>query len=517
MFRLDFSRGLTVLTGLSVLAIATSALGAQERSVLANQVEVSSDDASLRLEFSDGDQLQVSFEDGTVRVDGDVLGSYDVGGEADLAWRALLSDVLSLSNGELARALAEWQPDPDVTGDAGRLLASLDGSLEEALSGSLAEPARSVSGQEGQSLSRLLRLLARGEYSEGLSDALEDADLERLHVWVDEDHTVRRDEVVDGTVVLVDGTLEVRGRVRGDVVVVGGRLRMDDGATVDGDIRLIESGVSRDGGEIRGTVVDVTRELRRDRDRIREEIRREVENEVRRSVRFDQRRSPGLVSRTARAVGGVFETALTFVLLGLLALLIHRFGGHRVDAVVQAIGDNPARSAAVGFAGGFLVLPVYVIGLLVLTISIVGIPALLVWAPFFPLAVALGAFVGYLGVGHHIGRWVLSHDFQWLDWVNDESEAQVRLVGLGALLAPFAAASLLRAVPLVGWIGGIVGFLGSIACLTALVMGFGAVIITRGGRYGSAGLSDETFDWDMDPEAEARFEADLDRPQDEDE
>ncbi|NNF29045.1 MAG: hypothetical protein HKN73_17610, partial [Gemmatimonadetes bacterium] len=293
MSRLDSIRGLTVLTSLFAVASSTGDLGAQERSVLANQVEVSRDDASLFLEFSDGDQLRVSFEDGTARVDGDVLGSYQVGGEADLAWRALLADVLSLSNGELARALAEWQPDPDVGGEAGRLLSSLDRSLEGAVAGSIASANQGTSAQEGQSLTRLLRLLARGEYSEGLSDALEDVDLEKLHVWMEEDHTVRRDDVVDGTVVLVDGTLEVRGRVRGDVVVVGGRLRMDEGATVDGDIRLIESGVSRDGGEVRGAVVDVTRELRRDRDRIREEIRREVESEVRRNVRFDRGRSPG--------------------------------------------------------------------------------------------------------------------------------------------------------------------------------------------------------------------------------
>lgn len=515
MSRLDSTRGLAVLAGLTALALAAGGLRAQERSVLANQVEVSRDDASLLLEFSDGDQLHVSFEEGTARVDGNVLGSYDVGGEADLAWRALLADVLSLSNGELARALADWQPDPEVGGDAGRLLASLDDALEAAVAGSVASTDLRASGQDGESLTRLLRLLARGEYSEGLSDALEDVDLDELHVWVDDDHTVRRDEVVDGTVVLVDGTLEVRGRVRGDVVVVGGRLRMDDGATVDGDIRLIESAVSRDGGEVRGAVVDITRELRRDRDRIREEIRREVENEVRRSVRFDGGRSHGFVSRTARAVGGVFETVLTFVLLGALALLIHRFGGHRLDAVVRAVGENPARSAAVGFAGGFLVLPVYVIGILVLTISIVGIPALLVWAPFFPLAVALGAFVGYLGVGHHVGRWVLSHDFHWLEWVDDESEAQVRLVGLGALLAPFAAASLLGAVPIVGWIGGIVGFLGSVAGVVALVMGFGAVIITRGGRYGGQAFAEGPFDWDEDDGAV--FDEDLHRAQEEDE
>ncbi|MDH3222784.1 MAG: hypothetical protein OEO23_03640 [Gemmatimonadota bacterium] len=501
MSQLDSFRGVLPLATTCAVVLASGGLSAQERGVLASQVGVSREDASLHLEFSDGDQLHISFEDGTARFDGDVLGAYEVGGEADLAWRGLLADILSLNNGALANALAEWQPQADGGDSDSNLLRALDRALEEAVAGSTQAPAEPRASRDDE-LGRLLRLLARSEYSQGLSEALEDADLDEVHVWLNEDHTVRQGETVDGTVVLVDGTLEVRGRVRGDVVVVGGRLRLDDGATVDGDIRLIESRVSRDGGEVRGTVVDVTRELRQNRDRIRDEIRREVENEVRRSVRYDRGRSHGVVSRAARAVGGVFETALTFLLLGGLALLLHRFGGHRLDAVVRAVGDNPARSAAVGFAGGFLVLPVYIIGILVLTVSIVGIPALLIWAPFFPVAVALGAFVGYLGVGHHVGRWVLNHDFHWLDWVNENSEAQVRLVGLGSLLAPFAAASLLQALPIVGWMGGIVGFLGSLACLVALVMGFGAVIITRGGRYDGYDFTTDDGDFGFGAEAD---------------
>jgi len=499
MSRLDLLR-MTCVTALFGALIAGGSVQAQERTVVANQVEVSRDDASLHLEFSDGERLDISFVDGTVTVDGQILGRYEVGGDADGAWRGLLADVLSLSNGPLARALAEWQPDPDLDPDEIPLLRSVDDALEEgvAVAATVQERVEEQVGR-GEGLGSLLRLLARADYGRGLSEALESTDLDRLQVWLDEDHVIGRGETVDGTVLVVEGDLDVRGRVRGDVIVVGGSLELDEGATIDGDVRLIDSRLSRDGGEVRGTVVDVTRELERDRTRIREEVRRELERELDRSSRVRDR-SHGFSSRAARAVGGVFESVLTFVLLAVLALVITHFGSDRVDSVVRAIGQNPTRSAAVGFAGSFLVLPVYILGLVVLAVSIVGIPALLIWAPIFPLAVALGAFVGYMGVGHYVGQWVLDREFTWLDWVDRNNDASVRLVGLGALLVPFAAASLLRVVPLVGWMGGIVSALGSLACLAALVTGFGAVIITRGGRYSSYGfdIDGELRNWSGD-------------------
>ena len=501
MLRFDPFRTMPLLALAGMLALAGRS-DAQERSVVANQVEVSRDDASLHLEFSDGERFDVSFEEGTVRVDGNVLGEYQVGGDADQAWRGLLADILSLSNGALARELARWQPDPGSEATELELLQALDEVLEDAVAEAANVRRRSdeeaLEVQEG--LSGLLRLLARSDYSEGLGEALEDVDLDRIQVWFDEDHTIQRDEVVDGTVLLVEGELDVRGRVRGDVIVIGGQLSLDGDATVDGDIRLIDSSLSESNGEVRGSVVDVTRELRESRSRIREEIRDEIRNELRRSTRVRYERSDGFVSRTARAVGGVFEAVLTFVLIGILALGVSRFGGERVDRVVRAVGNNPARSAAVGFAGSFLVVPVYILGLLVLTVSIVGIPALLIWGPLFPLAVALGGFVGYVSVSQFVGRWVLSHGFPWLDWVNEDSDNHVRLVGLAALLVPFAAASVLQIVPIVGWLGGIVSALGTLACLVALIMGFGAVIITRGGRLSGYDfdMSADTGDWASD-------------------
>ena len=46
-------------------------------------------------------------------------------------------------------------------------------------------------------------------------------------------------------------------------------------------------------------------------------------------------------------------------------------------------------SGLIGLAGSFLVIPAFVLGIIALTISIVGIPALLAWVPLFPIAVVL--------------------------------------------------------------------------------------------------------------------------------
>jgi len=197
-----------------------------------------------------------------------------------------------------------------------------------------------------------------------------------------------------------------------------------------------------------------------------------------------------------RAAGEVVETLFTFVVLAGLALLLTRFAGLRLDTVTREIEYRPGRAAVVGFAGAFLVVPVFVIGIVVLAVSVVGIPVLLAWVPLYPLAIALAGFTGYVGVSHHVGRWVLNQGHPWLDRVDRNRDTHVRLTGLAALMVPFAVGSALGAIPLIGWIGGLVEVLAVLAGVVAVMTGFGAVIITRGGKY--TALWPDRFDEEMD-------------------
>ncbi len=235
-----------------------------------------------------------------------------------------------------------------------------------------------------------------------------------------------------------------------------------------------------------------------DLSRLREEIRREVENELQREM--SRRDSPWwqASSRALRAVGDTVATVFVFLILGALALVLMRLAGLRLDYVAREIGHRPGRAAAVGFAGGFLLVPLFVIGIVALAVSLIGIPLIIVWVPAFPLAVALGGFMGFVGASQHVGAWVLDQNWSFLDRVNRHRDAHVRLTGLAALLFPFVAGNLLGALPLIGWIGGLVTFLGVVGMLIAATVGFGAVIVTRGGKYGgphwSEGLDDAELD-----------------------
>ena len=69
-----------------------------------------------------------------------------------------------------------------------------------------------------------------------LARALDDADPGSLGVLVRQDRIVRAGTSVEGGLLLVGGELDVRGRVRGDVIVVDGLLTLAASGRIDGDV-----------------------------------------------------------------------------------------------------------------------------------------------------------------------------------------------------------------------------------------------------------------------------------------
>jgi hypothetical protein len=136
----------------------------------------------------------------------------------------------------------------------------------------------------------------------------------------------------------------------------------------------------------------------------------------------------------------------------------------------------------VGLAASFLVIPVFVLGIIVLAISIVGIPALLIWVPAFPLAVVLGCLFGYLSVAHAAGEAFAERRFYGGDWFSRANSYYYLLTGLGLLLVLFVAAHVVQILgPWIGFIHDILMFLGVVLTWGAITTGFGAVLITRAG------------------------------------
>ena len=60
---------------------------------------------------------EITFDEGTIYVDGDVVGSYVEGDELDSEWRALLGGAMALENGALAEMLADWRAPSELASE----------------------------------------------------------------------------------------------------------------------------------------------------------------------------------------------------------------------------------------------------------------------------------------------------------------------------------------------------------------------------------------------------------------
>ena len=492
MFTTDPSRptGLTPVFG-AVLALSAAGaahpLGAQERQVVSNRVTVSGSDATLSLEFDSGPALEISFQNGEVRVDGEEVGSFQPGGELDASWRSLLSEVVPLDDGPLATALLAWEPGTQMTGDARTVAERVDRALQEALAGP--EPDRgaitpaSADARAGGMVEALapplLRLLLqRGGVLEGV---LRDVDLTELSFHVGEDVTVGEDSEIDGALLVVEGDATISGEVPGDVVVVAGTLRIEEDAVIGGEVRVIDGRLEREGGMVEGTILTVdagvgaetaTADAEGSRDEERGPPARQAEARAR-PFRY-------ITSGLSGLFGDVFWLA---VILAVGTVVVH-FAGDRLQNVADVVRSAPGRAALVGLAGGFLILPVWVLGGLALLVSIIGIPLLIVWLPLFPLAALLAHGLGYLAVASVIGEWLARKGVPALDRFRPSNQLHALAVGLAALVLPsaFSHVAEMGGPSLGSFLSGLFTLVAVAIAMIALMLGFGAVLLTGAGR-----------------------------------
>jgi hypothetical protein len=176
------------------------------------------------------------------------------------------------------------------------------------------------------------------------------------------------------------------------------------------------------------------------------------------------------------------ENFVTVLILGLIGAAAIAFGGDRLDVIAETIRKAPGRSAAVGIAGAILLIPVWVLGFVALVVSIVGIPVAIAWLPAFPIAACLAALLGYLSVARNAGEWLADSDLPWTKWIRKSNSLITMVGGLLGLMAFFVVANVVSIAPFLGFLTGLLAVAGFVVTVAAMQVGFGAVIITRGGR-----------------------------------
>jgi len=489
---------------------------AQAREIVSKQVSVGASEAVLVLEFRGGHRLEASFRDGTVSVDGEPIGAFEPGSAFDASWRSLLGQAVALENGPLAVAVQDWAPPTELTGSALEVAEALDRALEEGIEPSGDTPTAqdvSVSSSERGTLTRLL--MGSVTRLSVLEEALAGLD-ERINVHIEEDFEVPAGETVEGSVVVIDGTATIAGEIRGDLVVVDGSVALEEGSRITGELRMADARMLRNLGDVDGGVVDVLATERDETDDLRERLRSEIRDEVRRDLRNELRNvtradddgfsflSP--FRTVLRGIGGVIETVFTILVLGLLGAVAVSFARENIEIVADTARRAPGRAAAVGLAGTFLLIPIWILGAVALVVSIVGIPVAIAWLPLFPAAVLVAGIFGYLAVAKNAGEWLADSGYAWTDWVRKSNPVHTILAGLIGLMLAFLAAHVISIVPFFGFLSGLLVFVGVVVTFAAVQVGFGAVLLTRGGRRREY--------WPLDPEeawaAAMDIDADLD-------
>jgi len=489
MFRADCTPGRRRSARLSLLLLLLFPLAGagQERAVVSSEITVSSGEASLVLQFFDGGRLAISLKGNEILVDGESVGDFRRGDALDAEWRSLLGRVVAMDNGALTRTLLDWSPTASLEGNAARMAERLDEALESGLQAT-SRTSLSPGGGSGSGIQRALDgLFSRPELLPLLPEALEGLDLDGLELRIGEGPLRIADgETFEGPLLVVDGDVEVRGRLEGDVVVVGGSLRIMEGGEITGDVRLADSRLSRDGGNIRGEVTTVAaREAvtTADADRLRNQLRDEIRDELRREFgRSTTGRSSSFVRSFGQGISGLVQNVMGVLILATLGWILIHFAGPRVETIATVARTSPGRAGVVGLAAAFLILPVWILGVVGLAISILGILAIPFWIVLFPLAVSLAALTGGIAAATVLGEWITNRRIQGLERLRPSNPFHTVLVGVTLLMLAFMGANVLRmAGPVTGVLQGLLTALGVLAFITTTFVGLGAVLLTRGG------------------------------------
>ena len=199
---------------------------------------------------------------------------------------------------------------------------------------------------------------------------------------------VNEGEEVSGQVVAVLGSAHVNGEVGDQVVAVLGDVELGPHAIVRGDVVSVGGRLRRaPGAQVHGSVTEVSL------------------GGLGTSIHVPWMAGWGPVyfggfGPIARLIGTTFR----FVLLALVACLALVVARRAVEGSAQRVVDDPIKATLVGLVAWVLFVPMLVLIAVVLSISIIGIPLLLLM-PFAVIAMIVMAIVGFSGTASAIGQW----------------------------------------------------------------------------------------------------------------
>ncbi len=252
--------------------------------------------------------------------------------------------------------------------------------------------------------------------------------------------TLEEGSAVTGSVFLVGGDIFAAGNIESDLVIVGGNANLGSNAFVGGDLVTFGASVNRGTAQIEGDFIDG------------EALNFPMDF---RFANWDSYPLGRLSSFRYSFVGNILAYLFTSLMLAALAVLVMMFLPKHTQVVADTVVSQPVLAGALGLLTAFIAPILFVLLLITICFSVVGIIGAVVLAAAWVLGmVAMG-----LEVGNRLSE-ATNQDFQ-----------PVVAAGLGTLILSLVVNGI-GLIPCIGWI---VPFLVGI-------VGTGAVLMTRFGR-----------------------------------
>jgi hypothetical protein len=264
-------------------------------------------------------------------------------------------------------------------------------------------------------------------------------------------------ESISGNLLVVEGTADVYGTLRGNLVTVEGDVVVHPGGVVSGDVLTLGGQVRDAGGEIGGEV---------------------------RTLRSASVLSPAPSARvepatalqnTIRRVAGVLGVFLTLSVLGFGLVM---FGRQNLEVVSDTVSHSFGRAFVTGLLGQILLLPTFGMLVVGLILSVAGILLLPFAVAVFAMLTVVAVVGGFLAVAHGMGETYTRRRMALGIVIGSPNSYRYLLIGLLALASLWAAWALFGWVPVAGSIIWGAAFFVSWLLGTA---GFGAALLSRAG------------------------------------
>jgi len=240
-----------------------------------------------------------------------------------------------------------------------------------------------------------------------------------------EDIEIEEGEVVSGDLVVFGGDAIVAGTVEGNVTVLGGDVELKSTAEIDGELTVLGGRIEREPGA-------------------------QVKEGVTSGRRFIPRRGFWIDPTTWFGFSLLFNFLTLLGTLALGAIVVALLPDHS-EKIALFIAREPWQAVGVGFLALLLVVPAIVL----LAITIIGIPLI----PLFIIFVVVAYICGYIAASLLIGKRIFEVSKASASTPVAEAVVGILVVGL------------LRFIP----------FIGGLAGLVVGLLGFGAVLLTKFG------------------------------------